>query len=98
MENLIQNIFENWHKTEGKGFSGVFSASGPGGIIYQQACGYRNRAEELPNTTATAFGIASGTKLFTGLAICKLIDEKSCPWKISYGIYCPMTWGKLIRG
>ena len=76
MEKLMQDIFNNWLKLEGKGFSGVFSVSGAGGIIYHQACGYRNRAEGLPNNIDTAFGIASGTKLFTGLAVCKLIDEK----------------------
>lgn len=76
MKKPMQDIFNNWLKTEGEGFSGVFSVSMADGIIYQQACGYRNRAEKLPNTTDTAFGIASGTKLFTGLAVCKLIDEK----------------------
>ena len=76
MEKSIQDIFNDWYETEGQDFSGVFSATGPDGIIYQQACGYRNKAEELPNTIDTAFAIASGTKLFTGLAVCKLIDEK----------------------
>ncbi|MCL2409134.1 MAG: beta-lactamase family protein [Oscillospiraceae bacterium] len=76
MKKVIQDIYNIWIKDEGEGFSGVFSATGSDGVIYQQACGYRNRAEELPNTIDTAFGIASGTKLFTGLAVCKLIDEK----------------------
>ncbi len=31
-------------------------------------------AKNSPNNYETAFGIASGTKLFTGLAVCKLID------------------------
>jgi len=44
----------------------VLSATGIYGIIHQQAIGFHNKAEELPNTTDTAFGIASGTKLFTG--------------------------------
>jgi len=76
MEKTMQEIFENWLKNDGEGFSGVFSVTGSDGVIFQQACGYRSRAEELPNTVETAFGIASGTKMFTGLAICKLIDEK----------------------
>lgn len=71
----MRDIFTNWIKGEGEGFSGVFSVTGPDSVMYQQACGYRNIAEELPNTISTAFGIASGTKLFTALAICKLIDE-----------------------
>ena len=80
MEEKVKDIFNTWLKNEGADFSGVFSASridsGIDEVIYQQACGYRNKAEKLPNTPDTAFGIASGTKLFTGLAICKLIDEK----------------------
>ena len=75
MKKTIQDIFNNWISDKGEGFSGVFSVSGPEGIIFQQACGYRNRAEELPNMMDTAFAIASGTKMFTGLAICKLIDD-----------------------
>jgi len=72
----IEKIFKTWLKEEGTDFSGVFSASGTDGVIYQHVGGYRNKAEELPNTPDTVFGIASGTKLFTGLAICKLIDDK----------------------
>jgi CubicO group peptidase (beta-lactamase class C family) len=76
MKNSIETVFTNWLENEGKYFSGVFSVTGLDGVVFQQAIGYRNKAEELPNTPGTAFGIASGTKLFTGLAICKLIDEK----------------------
>ncbi|CDQ41262.1 Penicillin-binding protein E [Virgibacillus salexigens] len=36
--------------------------------------GYRNRSEELPNEVNTRFGIASGCKLFTAIAICQLIQ------------------------
>ncbi|MCL2376560.1 MAG: beta-lactamase family protein [Defluviitaleaceae bacterium] len=73
MRNSIQNIYNAW--CDDKEFSGVFSVTGPDGVIFQQAGGYRNKAEKLPNEVDTAFGIASGTKLFTGLAVCKLIGE-----------------------
>jgi len=75
MKDSIQKIFNSWIDEETDDFSGVLSATGNDGVIYQQAIGTRNRAEELPNTVETAFGIASGTKLFTGLAVCKLIDN-----------------------
>jgi len=75
MEKIIQNIFNNWLEDREEEFLGVFSVSNIDGAIFEHVSGYRNRAEELPNTTNTIFGIASGTKLFTGLAICKLIDE-----------------------
>jgi len=76
MKISIEKIFEEWLKEQSGEFSGVFSTSGVDGVIFQHISGYRNKSEELLNTADTIFGIASGTKLFTGLAVCKLIDEK----------------------
>ncbi|MCL2169763.1 MAG: beta-lactamase family protein [Defluviitaleaceae bacterium] len=76
MKEHIRGIFETWINEETDDFSGVLSVTGiVDGVICQMAVGHRNRAEELPNTADTAFAVASGTKLFTGLAVCKLIDE-----------------------
>lgn len=70
------NIAGIWDKWAGSNeFSGVFSVSGEQGVIFQKCCGYRNRSESLANNGDTSFGIASGTKLFTGLAVCKLIED-----------------------
>jgi CubicO group peptidase (beta-lactamase class C family) len=68
----IEKVWDNWN--DAGLFSGVFSVSNEKGIIFERCCGFRNRSEELLNNENTAFGIASGTKLFTGLAVCKLID------------------------
>jgi len=75
MKNNIENIFNEWLKEDAEDFSGVLSASDENGAIYQKAFNFRNKAEKLPNTPETAFALASGTKIFTGLAICKLIDS-----------------------
>ncbi|MDR0272943.1 MAG: beta-lactamase family protein [Clostridiales bacterium] len=72
--NKFENFWNEWN--ESKNFSGVVSVSGEHGGIFQKSCGYRNRGEQLLNNESTAFSIASGTKFFTGLAVCKLIDEK----------------------
>jgi len=69
----LDDIWNNWGDADS--FSGVFSVNGEQGVVFEKCCGYRNRSENLPNNSKTAFGIASGTKLFTGLAVCKLIDE-----------------------
>ena len=74
MEKVIRDIFNKWN--ENGDFSGVFSASGADGVIFERACGYRNKAEKLPNKIDTAFAIASGTKFFTALSVCKLIDGR----------------------
>ncbi|HAH96959.1 MAG TPA: penicillin-binding protein [Firmicutes bacterium] len=68
----IEKIWNDWN--DAGLFSGVFSVSNEKGVIFERCCGFRNRSEELLNNGDTAFGIASGTKMFTGLAACKLID------------------------
>lgn len=83
MEKRITDAFQDWNKNDS--FSGVFSVSTKNRVIVKQACGYRNKAEMLPNTFDTAFGIASGTKLFTGIAVCKLIDENKLSWESKIG-------------
>ena len=75
MKNTIKDNFKTWLDEDAEDFSGVLSATGNDGVIYQQAIGFQNKAEEVPNNVDTAFALASGTKLFTGLAVCKLIDS-----------------------
>lgn len=70
----IENVWNNWPDFDK--FSGVFSVNNEQGVMFEKCCGFRNLNERLINSRDTAFGIASGTKLFTGLAACKLIDEK----------------------
>ncbi|MFZ5909703.1 MAG: serine hydrolase domain-containing protein [Chloroflexota bacterium] len=43
-------------------------------VLYQKAFGYADRSNKIPNSLGTRFGIASGTKFFTALAIGKLIE------------------------
>lgn len=56
-------------------FSGVVSISGADGPRFEQAYGLADRAHAIPNTVATRFAIASGTKGFTALTIARLIEE-----------------------
>lgn len=54
-------------------FSGVIRVRHQGAVLYERAAGYADRSNRVANTLATRFGIASGTKFFTALAIGKLI-------------------------
>jgi CubicO group peptidase (beta-lactamase class C family) len=72
MEELIHRIEQVAAETE---FSGVVSIFRDGSLVFSQAFGYRDIKNHLPNTTSTAFGIASGTKFFTALGIGVLIDR-----------------------
>ena len=56
-------------------FSGVVSITKEGTTIYQKAFGYADIANKRENKTDTIFGIASGTKFFTALAIGILIER-----------------------
>lgn len=44
-------------------------------ILLNQSFGYANRSDKLENNETTRFGIASGGKLFTAVAICQLVEE-----------------------
>ena len=56
-------------------FTGVISLNMGERTIFREAFGYRDRANRLENQRDTKFGIASGTKLFTALAMGALIDR-----------------------
>jgi CubicO group peptidase (beta-lactamase class C family) len=58
---------------ETHGFSGVVSIRQRGHVLYERATGLADRSNHIQNTVGTRFGIASGTKFFTALAIGKLI-------------------------
>src|SRR5687768_535851 len=57
-------------------FSGVVSIRQKDTVLYERAAGYADRSNKIANTLTTRFGIASGTKLFTALAIGKLLEAQ----------------------
>src|SRR5215216_6545272 len=57
-------------------FSGVVSIRRRDHVVYERASGYADRSNNLENTLATRFGIASGTKFLTALAIGKLVSAQ----------------------
>jgi CubicO group peptidase (beta-lactamase class C family) len=57
-------------------FSGVISIRQKDRVLYARAAGYADRSNKIENSLETRFGIASGTKFFTALAIGKLIEAQ----------------------
>src|SRR5688572_16802182 len=57
-------------------FSGVIDIRHKDTVLYARAAGYADRSNKIPNTMETRFGIASGTKFLTALAIGKRIEAK----------------------
>src|SRR6202044_3784518 len=57
------------------GFAGVISVDRGSETVFAQAFGFADCAHQLPNTVATRFAIASGTKGLTALTVVSLIDD-----------------------
>ena len=56
-------------------FSGVVRVDLPDHVVVEKAYGLAQRAYGIPNTAATRFAIASGTKGLTALTVVSLIEE-----------------------
>jgi len=57
------------------GFAGVVRVDLGGEIVFARAYGLASRAHGIPNRVDTRFGIASGTKGLTALAVLSLIED-----------------------
>jgi CubicO group peptidase (beta-lactamase class C family) len=55
-------------------FSGSVFVEEKDHILLDTSFGYANRSDQLVNNSATRYGIASGCKLFTAIAICQLVE------------------------
>jgi CubicO group peptidase (beta-lactamase class C family) len=57
-------------------FSGVIDIRRQDTVLYARAASYADRSNKIANTLETRFGIASGTKFLTALAIGKLVEDE----------------------
>ncbi|WP_054941455.1 serine hydrolase domain-containing protein [Paenibacillus ihuae] len=60
---------------QSSGFSGTILVSGREQELILEAYGHANLADNRLNKPDTRFGIASGCKLFTAIAICQLVEQ-----------------------
>lgn len=60
---------------ESNHFSGTILVKRGDEVITEMSFGYANRSDQLKNNTHTRFGIASGCKIFTSIAICQLVEQ-----------------------
>lgn len=56
-------------------YSGTIIVQDTKGMDIALSSGYANRSDALENKQNTRYGIASGCKLFTGIAICQLVQS-----------------------
>jgi len=74
MQTKLQNILIDIQ--EKVNFSGTVLVENQEKVaLVSQSFGYANRSEQIDNHAKTRFGIASGCKIFTAVAICQLIEK-----------------------
>lgn len=72
----IAKLNESMQESIIKGdFSGSIFIKRNTEVIYEKAAGFADKTEERPNNTHTRFGIASGCKIFTAVAVCQLVEK-----------------------
>ncbi|KUP22444.1 serine hydrolase [Paenibacillus sp. DMB5] len=73
---LQQQLAAAMHsEAETAGFSGSFLIKSTDSAPVAGAYGYANKADQILNRQDTRFGIASGCKLFTAIAVCQLVEQ-----------------------
>ncbi|MGB2992600.1 MAG: serine hydrolase [Paenisporosarcina sp.] len=73
---MKRNIIDKIHTLQSNNqFSGTAFVKNEDQVIVEVSYGYSNRSELIKNQTDTRYGIASGCKLFTSIAICQLVEE-----------------------
>lgn len=64
------------HNEKSTPFSGAVFVKNQDGETFGSGYGYANRTEKINNMTNTRFGMASGCKIFTAVAIMQLIEKR----------------------
>ncbi|MDX8343581.1 serine hydrolase [Rossellomorea sp. YZS02] len=72
MKQLSTIIQEHAEKSD---FSGTVMVKKNGEVLVASAFGYSDRSARRENNIDTRYGIASGCKLFTAVAICQLVEK-----------------------
>lgn len=73
----IEQIIKNHNNEQDRKiqFSGAILYEARNETIFANSYGFANRSDRIKNTTRTRFGIASGCKIFTAIAICQLVEK-----------------------
>lgn len=76
-------------------FSGSALVMRQDDILFDHQQGYANRAEQIEHQTSTRFGIASGCKLFTAIAICQLVEQGKVTFTSTLSECIPIDFPKF---
>lgn len=70
-------------------FSGTVYIESDQGNVFHESWGYANRSDRLENNAETRYGIASGCKLFTAIAVCQLVEQRKLEFESTLGEVLP---------
>ena len=82
---------------ESDGLSGVVLIAYDGKPVLEQAFGYANLADHVPNRLDTRFNMASMGKMFTAVAILQLVEAGKLSLKAHVGRYLPDYPNEAVR-
>lgn len=92
LQSVINQIVE---KHQFSGSIAIFKSH----EILETSSGYANRVEQQLNNVTTRFGIASGCKLFTAIAIAQLVENERLSFKPIHRVFrtilMRMSWKTL---
>ncbi|MFD0589100.1 serine hydrolase domain-containing protein [Paenibacillus sp. GCM10027627] len=75
LREQIETIVNRYDGQSGYPFTGAVSVLDGTGEAFEKGYGYANRSDKIGNGPDTRFGIASGCKIFTAVAICQLVER-----------------------
>ncbi|MNO32143.1 putative penicillin-binding protein PbpX [compost metagenome] len=73
LQERLRNTIQS--EAEATGFSGTVLVYSDTTVAASGAYGCADKAEQKPNRPDTRFGNASGSKLFTAIAVCQLVEQ-----------------------
>lgn len=73
------------HAIAARGFSGVVLLAKDGETVLERIAGEADREHRVPVTLETKFGLASMNKMFTALAVGRLVEEGKLSWSDPVG-------------
>lgn len=75
-----------------KDFNGVVLFAHGGEVLFQQAYGLANRQDSTRNQTSTRFNLASASKMFTAVAVARLVEGGRLAYEDPIGKYLGSDW------
>ena len=73
-------------------FNGVVLFARDENVLFHRAYGLANRSYNVQNTTNTRFNLASVSKMFTAVAIARLVQEGRLSYDDPIGMYLDTDW------